>query len=133
MQDLIGGQIDMMFDGLGAALAHIKSGRIKPIAVASRSRAASLPGVPTTAEAGLPGYEVASWYALWAPAGTPRDIVDRLGAEVGKALASPELKETWAGLNATTGPTSPKDAAAFLSDETARWAKVAKQASIKID
>jgi tripartite-type tricarboxylate transporter receptor subunit TctC len=133
MQDLMGGQIEMMFDGLGGALPHIKTGRIKAIAVASRSRAAALPGVPTTAEAGMPGYEVASWYALWVPAGTPKDIVDRLGAEVGKALASPELKQIWAGLNATTGPTNPKDATVFLSDETARWAKVAKEASIKID
>jgi tripartite-type tricarboxylate transporter receptor subunit TctC len=92
---LIGGQLDLMFDGLGSSAAHIKGGRIKALAVAAPRRAPGFPDVPTTAEAGVPGYEVSTWYPIWAIKGTPNEIVDRMGSEVQKALASPEVKAAW--------------------------------------
>jgi tripartite-type tricarboxylate transporter receptor subunit TctC len=133
LQDLMGGQVDMMFDGLGSSAGHIKGGRIKPLAIAAKSRAEALPNVPTTAEAGLPGYEVSTWYALWAPAGTPKDVVDRLVKEVGIALNSPELKAIWREQGSTTGPATPAEMSTFLTAEIARWGKVAKTASVRID
>jgi tripartite-type tricarboxylate transporter receptor subunit TctC len=133
LQDLIGGQIDMMFDGLGSSATHIKSGRIRPLAVASASRVPLLPDVPTVAEAGVQGYEVSTWYALWAVAGTPQEIVDRTGAEVGKALASEPVKKNWAAQGATPGPLEPEAMAKFVSAEIVRWGKVAKDANISID
>ena len=133
LQDLIGGQIDMVFDGLGSSAGHIKSGRIRPLAVAAKARAAILPDVPTVAEAGLGGYEVATWYALWAVAGTPKDIVDRMVAEVSAALLSEQVKTIWAAQGASPGPFEPNEMASFVSAEIARWGKVAKDAGIKIE
>ena len=133
LQDLIGGQVDLMFDGLGSSAQHIKGGLIRAMAVASKSRAPAFPDVPTVAEAGVKGYEVATWYALWASAGTPRDIVDRMVAEITKALQTPESKNVWQVQGATIGASNPKDMAAFVSSEIARWAKVAKSANITID
>ena len=133
LQDLIGGQVDVMFDGLGSSAQHIKSGFIRPLAVAAKSRAAALPNVPTAAEAGVKGYEVATWYALWASAGAPPAVIDRMVAEIGKALAAPEVKDIWQSQGATPGATNPKEMAAFLSVEIARWAKVAKSANIQLD
>jgi tripartite-type tricarboxylate transporter receptor subunit TctC len=133
LQDLVGGQVDLMFDGLGSSSGHIKGGRIKPLAVASAGRAPSLPDVPTVAEAGVAGYEVSTWYALWAPAGTPQPIVDRMVAEVGKALSSDALKATWAQQGAVIGAANPADMAKFVTAEIEKWGKVAKTANIKID
>ena len=133
LQDLVGGQVDMMFDGLGSSSSHIKAGRIRPLAVASTTRAVGMPDIPTSAEAGLPGYEVSTWYALWAVAGTPKPIVDRMVAEVNKAIASDQLKAVWVGQGATPGPQSPEEMRRFVSSEIARWAKVAKEGNIRID
>jgi tripartite-type tricarboxylate transporter receptor subunit TctC len=133
LQDLIGGQIDIMFDGLGSSSTHIKSGRIRPLAVAAKARAEAFPTIPTAAEAGLEGYEVSTWYALWAVAGTPKEIVERMVSEVRKALASEQLKTLWTSQGATVGPTNPGEMASFVNSEIARWAKVAKDANIKAD
>ena len=133
LQDLIGGQIDMMFDGLGSSAGHIKSGRIRPLAVASSERSPILPDVPTAAEAGLPNYEVYTWYALWALEGTPQEIVDRLVVEVDKALDSEKVKTVWSGQGASPGPLMPDEMASFVSAEIARWGKVADDANIKIE
>ncbi len=133
LQDLIGGQIDMMFDGLGSSAGHIKSGSIKPLAVASAERSPILPDVPTAAEAGLSGYEVYTWYALWALAGTPQEIVDSLVVEVDKALSSEQVKTVWASQGASPGPLTPDEMASFVSAEIARWGKVADDADIRIE
>lgn len=133
LQDLVGGQIDMMFDGLGSSAGHIKSGTIKPLAVAGRTRSPILPDVPTAAEAGLPNYEVYTWYALWAPAGTPQEIVDRLVLEVGKALEAEKVKEVWTAQGAVPGPLTPDGMGSFVSAEIVRWGKVAKDANIRIE
>jgi tripartite-type tricarboxylate transporter receptor subunit TctC len=133
LQDLIGGQIDMMFDGLGSSAGHIKSGSIRPLAVASKERSPILPDVPTAAEAGLSGYEVNTWYALWALEGTPQEIVDRLVVEVDKALDSEKVKTVWSGQGASPGPLTSDEMASFVSAEIARWGKVAIDADIKIE
>jgi tripartite-type tricarboxylate transporter receptor subunit TctC len=133
LQDLIGGQVDMMFDGLGSSSTHIKSGRIKALAVASTKRAPGFPELPTAAEAGVPTYEVATWYGLWAPKGTPKDIVERMQAEMAKAFATPELQGTWTSLGADT-PNLYGDAfGRFVGSETRRWAEVVKNSGAKLE
>ena len=134
LQDLLSGQqVEVMFDGLGSSAQHIKSGLIMPLAVAAKTRSAAFPYVPTTAEAGLKGYEVATWYAMWGVAGSPAAINDRMVSETAKALASTELKTLWAGQGATLGAANPKEMAAFVTTEIAKWAKVAKSANIQVD
>ena len=133
LQDLLAGQVDVMFDGMGSSAQYIKSGMIMPLAVAASTRSAAFPYVPTAAEAGLKGYEVSTWYALWGVAGAPQPIHDRMVSETNKALASPELKALWAQQGAVVGANNPKEMAAFVSSEIAKWAKVAKSANIQVD
>ncbi len=134
LQDLLSGQqVEVMFDGLGSSAQYIRSGLIMPLAVAAKTRTAAFPYVPTTAEAGLKGYEVATWYALWGVAGSPASSNDRLVSETAKALAATELKTLWATQGATLGAANPKDMAAFVSAEIGKWAKVAKSAKIQVD
>ena len=133
LQDLLGGQIDMMFDGLGSSAGHIKSGRLRPLAVATKTRAPILPDVPTVAETGLEGYEVTTWYAIWGVAGTPKEIMGRMVAEVGKALDSEQLKWIWHSQGSSPGPLKPDEMASFVSAEIARWGKVSKDGNIKIE
>src|SRR6185295_11297501 len=102
LQDLIAGQVDLMFDGLGSSASHIKGGRIKALAVASQKRAPGFADLPTTAEAGVPTYQVSTWYGLWAPKGTPKDIVEHMQAEMAKAFAAPELQAAWQSLGTDT-------------------------------
>ncbi len=133
LQDLIAGQVDMMFDGLGSSAVHIKGGRIKALAVASQKRAPGFADVPTAAEAGVPAYQVATWYGLWAPKGTPKDIVERMQAEMTKAFATSELQATWNGLGADV-PNLYGDAfGKFVSSETKRWSEVVKASGAKLD
>ena len=133
LQDLIGGQVDIMFDGLGSSSTHIKSGRIKALAVASAKRAPGFAEVPTAAEAGVPTYQVATWYGLWAPKGTPKDIADRMQAEMAKAFATPELQGIWNGLGAET-PNLYGDAfGKFVNSEIKRWAEVVKSSGAKLE
>ncbi|MCI4428630.1 MAG: tripartite tricarboxylate transporter substrate binding protein [Burkholderiales bacterium] len=133
LQDLIGGQVDLMFDGLGSSSTHIRSGRIKALAVAGPNRAPGFPDVPTTAEAGVPSYLVATWYALWAPKGTPADVVERLQFELKQAFAGAELQSIWNGLGAEV-PNLYGDAfGKFVSAEIKRWANVVKTSGAKLD
>lgn len=133
LQDLIAGQVDMMFDGLGSSATHIKSGRIKAIAVAGDKRAPGFPNVPTAKEGGVPTYQVATWYGLWAPKGTPKEVIDAIQAEMKKALTSDELKTTWTGLGTET-PNLYGDAyGKFVSSEVKRWAEVVKASGAKLD
>jgi tripartite-type tricarboxylate transporter receptor subunit TctC len=133
LQDLVAGQVDMMFDGLGSSAQHIKAGRIKALAVANHRRAVGFPDVPTASEAGVPGYEVATWYGLWAPKGTPKEALERMQAEMRKALGSPELREIWSGLGADA-PNLWGDAfGKFVGSETKRWAEVVKASGAKLE
>ncbi|MFY8119575.1 MAG: Bug family tripartite tricarboxylate transporter substrate binding protein [Roseateles sp.] len=133
LQDLIAGQVDLMFDGLGSSASHIKSGRIKAIAVAAAKRAPGFPDLPTSVEGGVPSYQVATWYGLWAPKGTPKDIISSLQAELKKAYAEESLRNTWNGLGAEI-PNLYGDAfGGFVSAELKRWAEVVKSSGAKLD
>lgn len=133
LSDLIAGQVDLMFDGLGSSAQHIRAGRIRALAVASKTRSAAFPNVPTAAEAGVPNYEVSTWYALWAPKGTPKEIVDKLYAETAKALHSPELKAVWLQNGSDTPQFTPEQFAQFQHAEIKRWADVVQRSGAKID
>jgi tripartite-type tricarboxylate transporter receptor subunit TctC len=133
LQDLIAGQVDLMFDGLGSSATHIKNGRLKALAVASERRAPGFPDVPTSAEAGVATYQVATWYGLWAPKNTPKEIVDRMVAELQKAYATPEIKDTWTGLGAETPALTGKAFGDFVTAQTRHWADVVKAAGVKLD
>lgn len=133
LQDLIAGQVDMMFDGLGSSAAHIKGGRIRAIAVAAEKRAVAFPDVPTAPEAGVPEYKVATWYGLWAPKGTPAAAVEAMQAEMRKAMGSDELKTMWTGLGAETPNTYGSSFGQFVSSEVRRWAVVVKSSGAKLD
>jgi tripartite-type tricarboxylate transporter receptor subunit TctC len=104
-----------------------------PLAVTSATRSPALPEIPTLAEAGVVGYEARTWYALWAPAGTPKEIVARMQQEVARALASPELKEAWSALGAEAGGQPPAEMAKFVDAEVAKWAKAVKDSGAKLD
>ena len=133
LQDLMGGQVDMMFDGLGSSATHIKGGRLKAIAVASDKRAPGFADIPTTTEAGLPTYKVSTWYGLWAPKGTPAPVVERMSAELKAAFASKELQVAWANIGAEPPTLSGKAFGDFVTAETKRWAEVVKAGNIKAD
>lgn len=133
LQDLIAGQVDLMFDGLGSSATHIKSGRIKALAVAAPQHAPGFPDIPSAVDAGIPNYQVATWYGLWAPKGTPRDVVERMQAALKKALNSDELKSTWTGLGTSTPNLWGDDFGRFVSAEIKRWGEVVKSSGAKLD
>ena len=134
--DLIAGNTDLMFDNLPSSLPHIKSGRLKALAVTSSKRAPALPDLPTIEEAGgaaLKGYEASSWFGLFAPAATPADVVARVQAETAKALATPALNERLQSQGAAPGGISSAEFTRHVAAETAKWAKVVKEAGVKVD
>ncbi len=133
LADLIGGQVQMMFSNLPPAMPHIASGRLRALAVSGAARSAAVPELPTISEAGVPGYEVVSWVGLLAPAGTPSAIVDRLNAEVTRALASPAAKERYAAAGAEIGTGSAQEFAAFLSADRAKWGKLIREANLRAE
>ena len=133
LQDLIAGQVDLMFDGLGSSAAHIKGGRLRAIAVAGDKRAPGFPDVPTTTEAGLPTYQVATWYGLWAPKGTPQAITSAMQAEMRKALNADDLKAIWNGLDTETPNLYGEQFGRFVGSEIKRWAEVVKSSGAKLD
>jgi tripartite-type tricarboxylate transporter receptor subunit TctC len=133
LRDLVSGQVDMMFDGLGSSAAHIKGGRIKALMVSGTQRNPAFPDVPCAAEVGLPDYTVTTWYGLWAPKGTPADIQARMLEEVRKAGATDELKAIWAANGADFPHLSQAEFGAFVNAEIARWAAVVKASGAKFD
>ena len=133
LQDLIAGQVDLMFDGLGSSASHIKAGRIRGIAVAADKRAPGFPDLPTAPEGGVKDYKVATWYGIWAPKGTPRELVAAMQAEMRKALTSDELKATWTGLGTETPNLWGEDFGKFVNLEIKRWAEVVKSSGAKLD
>jgi tripartite-type tricarboxylate transporter receptor subunit TctC len=133
LQDLMAGNVDMMFDGLGSSAAHIKGGRIKALMVAGASRNPAFPDVPSAAEVGLPDYTVTTWYGLWAPKGTPPAVQARVAEEVRKAMASNELKAIWASNGADFPDLSQPQFASFVTAEARRWATVVKASGATLD
>jgi tripartite-type tricarboxylate transporter receptor subunit TctC len=133
LQDLVAGQVDLMFDGLGSSAAHIRSGRIRAIAVAADKPAPGFGEVPLASAGGATNYHVATWYGIWAPKGTPREVVAAMQAEMTKALNSDELKAAWTGLGTATPNLWGDDFGKFVSAEVKRWAVVVKDAGVKLD
>ena len=133
LQDLIAGQVDILFDGLASSATHIRNGRIKALAVAATKRAPGFPEIPTTAEGGVPSYVVSTWYGLWAPKGTPKDIVERMRSEMARALASEELQKAWNGLGAEAPDVMGESFGKFVSSEIKRWAEVVKNSGAKLE
>jgi tripartite-type tricarboxylate transporter receptor subunit TctC len=130
---MIGNEVDVVVIGPPAALPHIQAGRVKALAVMRATRLASLPQVPTTQEAGVSNVEALTWYGLLAPAGTPRDIVQRLNAVWAKAAATPEMREKMANTGSEISVTSPEQFAAMIRTEVPLWRKVITDAKLKID
>ena len=133
LQDLIGGNVDMMFDGLGSSAAHIKAGRIRALMVAGGNRNPAFPDVPCAAEVGLRDYNVTTWYGLWAPKGTPADMQARIVGEVRKLGAADEIKTAWAANGAEFGSLTQPQYAAFVSAEVKRWAQVVKASGATLE
>ena len=133
LRDLVGGQVDMMFDGLGSSSAHIKGGRVKALMVSGPKRNPAFPDVPCAAELGLPDYTVTTWYGMWAPKGTPADVQTRIVEELRKVATSDELKAIWASNGAEFGNLSPAQFGAFVNGEIKRWAAVVKLSGAKLD
>lgn len=131
--DLLGGQVESMFDNAPSSLPHIKAGKLRPIAVTSAQRSPLLPDVPTIAESGYPGFDVQSWFALVAPAGTPKTIIMHLNSALNKALNSPEVRQRMQELAATPEPGSPEKMAAFENAEVKRWRDVVKESGAKAE
>lgn len=133
LQDLIGGQIDLMFDNLPAALPQIKAGTVRALAVTSLRRSASIPELPTLDESGVAGFDSQGWFALLAPAGTPQTVLERLNTEVNKILATPEFRERLLKVGADPVGGSIEDFRQRLRSETARWGQVIQFADIKAE
>ena len=133
LRDLISGQVDMMFDGLGSSAGHIKGGRIKALMVSGVKRNPAFPDVPCAAELGLPDYTVTTWYGLWAPKGTPADVQSHIVEEIRRSAGTDELKAIWASNGADFGSLSPAQFGAFVSAEIKRWAAVVKVSGAKLD
>lgn len=133
LNDLIAGQVDVMFDGLGSSAGHIKGGRIKPLMVSGKERSAALPDVPCAAEMGLPDYNVTTWYGVWAPKGTPADAQARAIEEIRKAVTTDEAKAVWAGQGAEFANVSGPQFDAFVKGEIQKWAQVVKASGAKLE
>ena len=127
---IVAGEISILFATISSSLQHYKSGRLIPLGVSTLKRNASLPEVPTVAEAGVPGYEIFEWQGVVVPAGTPQPVIERLYKEVVKVLAKPEVKERIAGLGADVAGSTPKALGAHINSEVSRWKKVAKESGI---
>jgi tripartite-type tricarboxylate transporter receptor subunit TctC len=131
--DLLGGQVSLTFDSLLQSLPYIKSGRLNALAVLGSKRSTLLPGTPTVAESGVPGYALTNWFGLVVPASTPRELVARLYGDVSKVLAQTEVRDRIHGMGADVIGSSPEQFATFMRAETAKWAKVIKQANIRAE
>ncbi|WP_371816726.1 Bug family tripartite tricarboxylate transporter substrate binding protein [Polynucleobacter sp. UB-Raua-W9] len=133
LQDLVAGQVDMMFDTLAGAAPFIRSGQLIAVAVASNKRSEAFPNVPTAQELGINNFVVFSWYALWGIKGTSKDILDKMSAEVQIALASPEIKERWATLGASVPKMTRPELVNYINQEIVRWSEVVKKSGAKLD
>jgi tripartite-type tricarboxylate transporter receptor subunit TctC len=131
--DLIGGQVQLMFDNMPSSLPHVKAGKLRALAVTSGQRSPSAPNVPTMIEAGVAGFDVVSWFGLVAPKGTPKDIIARVNAEAVKVLASAEMKERFLDVGAAPAPMTPEAFGEYIRAEIVRWGEVVKSSGAKAE
>ncbi|MET0962978.1 MAG: tripartite tricarboxylate transporter substrate binding protein [Noviherbaspirillum sp.] len=131
--DLLGGRVTMMFDNMPSSLPLVREGKLRALGVTSAKRSAAAPDIPTLAESGLPGFEAVSWFALFAPANTPRPIVDKLQAEVSKILKSPDISKRLLDLGLEPAGGTPEELAAYQKSEIAKWSKVVKDSGAKVE
>ena len=131
IQDVMAGQVPMMFDTTVVAGPHVKSGNVRALAVTSSKRVQGMESIPTMAEAGVPGYQIVSWQGIFAPAGTPKEIVARLNSELVKIIALPDIRERLEALGVDPVANTSEEFSAFQKAEIAKWAKVIKDANIK--
>jgi len=132
MTDLFGGQVQVMFDPVVSSIAHIRAGKLRPLAVTTTTRSEALPDIPTVGDF-VPGYEASVWFGIGAPRNTPPDIIEKLNKEINAALADPKLRARLAELDGTVLPGSPDDFGKFIADETEKWGKVIRSANIKAE
>lgn len=132
LTDLIGGQVHVLFDNLPSSAGHIKSGRIRALAVTSEQREPSMPNLPTVGET-VPGYEATAWFGIGMPKGTPRDVIEKINAEVNRALADPKMRERLAELGGKPIPGTPEDFGRTIAAETAKWEKVVISSGAKVE
>ena len=133
LNDLIAGQVQLMFDLVLTSAPHVKSGAVRALAVTGRERSAALPGVPTVAESGVPGYEVSAWFGFFAPAGTPPSVVNALNAETIKTMRLPDLRERLGSQGADAVTNTPEQFAAYVKEELTKWTRVVKTSGMKAD
>ncbi len=133
MQDLIGGQIQLMFDNLASSLGQIRAGKVKALAVTTGKRSSLAPELPTIAESGLPGFDISTWFGIFAPGGTPQPVVEKLHDEFVKAIDSPDVQATMKKLGAEPVGNSPREFAAYIRSEARKYAKVIKASGAKVD
>jgi tripartite-type tricarboxylate transporter receptor subunit TctC len=131
--DVLGGQVDMMFDAIPTMTEHIKGGKVKALATTGRARSASLPEVPTMAEAGVPGYEATIWLGLMAPKGTPPAIVAKLNAEIGKITSNPEVRRAWTAQGTTAMTMGVDEFTRYVNDDIVKWAAIVKFSGAKVE
>lgn len=133
MQDLVAGHVPLVFDGLGSSAAQIRDGKLRALAVAAPKRVPAFPDIPTAAEAGVPGYEVSTWYGVFAPKNTPPAVVARMTKELQKALQTTTIKEAWERNGSDVPDVTGAAFATMVSAETVRWQKVVTEAGVKLD
>ncbi len=131
--DLMGGQTTMMFDTVASCLPLIKAGKLRPLAVATARRSSALPDVPTLSEAGLTGFDIATWFGLMAPAGTPKAVIDKIHADATRILATPEMKKQWADMGSEPASATPEQMAAQIKAEIAKFAALAAKSKLSLD
>ncbi|MEQ1775874.1 MAG: tripartite tricarboxylate transporter substrate binding protein [Burkholderiales bacterium] len=130
---LLGGEVEMMFCDMPVAAPHLKGGRVRALAVSTPSRSALVPDLPTVSEAGVPGYEASSWYGLLAPAGTPDAVIKRLNVEIVRILDRKDIRDRFASLGSAAASSTPREFSTLIRRDFERWAKVIKDAGIKLD
>ena len=133
LNDVMGGQVPVFFANMASSLAHIQGGKLRPLAITGAARSAALPSVPTMAEAGVPGYVVYEWNAMFAPAGTPASVVAKLADAVHRALQSPDVRGRITGLGGEIPDYGPADAERFVREQTQLWGRVVREARIKVE